>query len=62
MKQLEVIQRSKKFINELGVKQTVFCKNIDIAVVTYYKWCSRQLDLSQSTLMRISDYLSKYGF
>lgn len=54
--------RAKKFINELGVKATIFSKNVGISYMTFYKWQRGELNLSKSTEQRIADYLMKYGF
>ncbi len=55
-------ERAKKFIDELGVKATLFSKNVGISYMTFYKWQKGDLKLSESTEQRISDYLMKYGF
>lgn len=55
-------ERAKKFIDELGVKVSVFSENVGISYISYYKWQKGNLKLSESTENRISDYLSRYGF
>lgn len=57
-----VKERAKYFINELGIPVTVFSRKVGISRVAYVRWQIGDLNLSQQTEKRISDYLSKYGF
>lgn len=54
--------RCKKFTHELGIPVTRFCRSINISTRAYYSWMSDDLKLAESTLKRIDEYLSKYGF
>ena len=54
--------RCKKFTHELGIPVTRFCRSINISTVGYYRWLADDLKLAESTLKRIDEYLSKYGF
>ena len=55
-------ERCARFIDELGVEVTKFCKNIKLARCGYYAWRNGQLELSTATLGRIDSYLKQYGF
>ena len=59
---MEVKERAKNFINELGVPTSKFAKNVGISVSAFNKWQSGELSLCHKRLMEISDYLSKYNF
>lgn len=54
--------RVQKFIDEFDMPITVFCRKIELTPDSYYKWKKGQLNLSEKTLQRISDYITKYGF
>lgn len=54
--------RCKEFISEIGVPTTRFCKNISISVTSYNTWQRDELELAESTLQRIDDYLTQYNF
>lgn len=58
----DVRERTKKFIDELGVPATVFAKKVEISATAYHRWMKDDLKLSELTEQRISDYLLKYGF
>ena len=54
--------RIQRFLTELEIPVTVFCRKIQVTTDSFYKWRKGQLNFSEKTLQRISDYLSKYGF
>ncbi|MCD8116456.1 MAG: hypothetical protein LUE21_04970 [Oscillospiraceae bacterium] len=58
----EVKVRAKNFVDELGLSVTAFCRNANIGRTTYYGWQSGEFVLSDKTLNRIDQYLSKYHF
>ena len=58
----QILKRIDNFTSELGVPNTAFVRNVGISVTTYYKWRKGSLALSNATMQRISDYLSKYNF
>lgn len=55
-------ERCKKFMSELGVPVTNFCKNIGIATCTYYDCLRNKTHLSEERVKFIENYLIKYGF
>lgn len=54
--------RVQNFLNELEMPITVFCKKIEVSPSYFYKWRVGQVNFSEKTLQRISNFLSKYGF
>jgi predicted transcriptional regulator len=59
---MELVKRCCKFIAELGIPITVFCRKINISTQSFYDWKSGKLNLSANTLKRIENYIGKYGF
>lgn len=59
---MTLAQRCKNFLDELGVPTTKFCANIKLSRTALYDWMNGKINLSTSTLARIEEYLSKYGF
>lgn len=55
-------KRCKQMIKELGIPVTAFCRKVNISASAYYAWHRGTMDLSASTLARIEEYLSRYGF
>lgn len=55
-------ERCAQMLRELGTPVTVFCRKVNISRSAYYAWQLDTLDLSNSTLERIDNYLTKYGF
>lgn len=55
-------ERVQKFIDEFDMPITIFCRKIELTPDSYYKWKKGQLNFSEKTIKRISDYLSQYGF
>lgn len=55
-------ERCKNFLNELGVPITKFCLNIKLSRTSLYEWLNGKINLTESTLNRIDEYLKKYGF
>ena len=62
LNQTEIKERTKKFIGELGIPVTSFSKNIGISVSAFNRWQRNDLNLSETTVKRISSYLTKYNF
>ena len=54
--------RILRFLNELQLPKTRFCRGIDISTQALNAWLRDDLRLSESTLKRIDDYLRRYGF
>lgn len=54
--------RIDNFLTELQVPVTKFCKRINLSTQSLYDWRKGKLNLSDSTLKRIDEYLAKYGF
>ncbi len=54
--------RCTRMIEELGIAKTKFADNIGIGRSTYYAWQSGNLNLSETQLTKINNYLNKYGF
>lgn len=59
---VELEKRITKFMAELGIPMTAFCKNIGMSTSTIRKWKKGQVQLSEIRLQRIDEYLRKYGF
>lgn len=59
---MELKDRCRRFLSELGVPVTRFCKNIELSTSSYHDWQRGRYGLSQNTLNRIERYLEKYGF
>lgn len=59
---VELEKRITKFMTELGIPMTAFCKNIGMSTSTIRKWKKGQVQLSETRLQRIDEYLRKYGF
>lgn len=59
---MDIKTRCKKFMDELGVPVTNFCKRIELSPSSYYDWMRDKAKLSDATEKRIDKYLKKYGF
>lgn len=59
---MSLITRCQRFLEELAVPATVFCKKVELSTSSFYRWRNGELNLSDATLERIDGYLSKYGF
>ena len=59
---MSIKERCAKFLSELGVAVTTFCRKVSISTGAYYRWQSGDLNLSAETESRIEQYLDKYGF
>ena len=57
-----LIKRCMRFISELGVPVTTFCKKVEISSSTFYKWVSGDLKLSDKTEQRIKEYIEKFQY
>ena len=60
--QTEVKTRAKKFIRDLGIPTTRFCFNVGISSSAFNRWQRNDLNLSETTVNRISEYLKRYNF
>jgi len=54
--------RILRFLNELQLPKTRFCRGIGISTQALNAWLRDDLNLSENTLKRIDDYLRRYGF
>lgn len=59
---IELKQRLTSFLTALGVPTTAFCRAVGISTSALYKWRKGLLRLSDATLQRIDNNLSRYGF
>lgn len=59
---MQLSERCFKFMRELGVPLSQFCRNINLSTTALRDWKKGRLKLSDSTLARIENYLDKYGF
>lgn len=55
-------ERAAAFLSASGVPITKFCRRLDMATSTYYRWQSGILDLSESRLKSIDSYLNQFGY
>ncbi len=55
-------ERVTAFLNELSISKTAFCRNVKISVSSLWRWQHGEFELSDATLQRIDDYLTKYNF
>lgn len=55
-------ERLNVFLSELEVPITKISLRIKLSPQSLYDWRKGKLKLSDSTLKRLDDYLSKYGF
>ena len=55
-------KRVKDFVRCLDVTITKFCRRVQIAQCTYYRWINNKLDLSDKTLDRIEHHILHYKF
>lgn len=54
--------RIERFLSELGLPKTRFCKGVGISTQALNAWIRGNLKLADSTLTRIDNYLRRYGF
>lgn len=59
---MNLIKRSQKMIDELGVTVTAFCRNIGISPSYFYYVKNGKMELSKEVSDRLTEYLNKYGF
>ena len=59
---MELIDRCQHFLDELGFPATVLSRKIGISSQALYEWRRGNLNLADSTLQRIDEYLKKYNF
>lgn len=55
-------ERVNKFLSELGVPVTVFAKKVNLSARSIYAWRRGDLILSNTSLQRIEQHITKYGF
>ena len=55
-------ERVTAFLDELSITKTAFCRNVKLSVSSLWRWQHGELELSNETLQRIDDYLTKYNF
>jgi len=54
--------RARDFLLCSGVAVTKMCKRLDMATSSYYRWQRGILQLSESRLATIDQYLQQFGF
>ncbi len=59
---MNLITRSQKMIDELGISVTSFCRNIGISTSYFYYVKNGKMELSNEVKERLNNYLTKYGF
>lgn len=59
---MNLAERCFRFMSELGVPTTQFCKRINLSRTALYDWKNGKIKLSDATVARIDEYLKKYGF
>lgn len=59
---MDLRDRCKKFISELNIPVTNFCRNVNIAPSSYYRWQKNEFKLSTKRAESIDQYLQKYNF
>lgn len=59
---MDLEKRCQRFIAELGIPTTQFCKRIDLSRTALYAWYNGNLRLSQDALGRIEKFISRYGY
>ena len=59
---MTLIERTNKFLDELGVTVAAFARRVRLSPQAIYGWRGGRLVLSDASLKRIEDHLSKYGF
>lgn len=55
-------QRCDRFLLAFGTPVTKFCRMVSISCPAYYKARRGELELSDSTINRISSFLNGHGF
>ena len=56
---MELSERCYAYINYVGVPVTEFCRRVDIAPSTFYRWQRQEIELSEQTQARIAAYLDR---
>lgn len=59
---MDLMARSQKMIDELGISITNFCRNIGISTAYFYYVKNGKMDFSDEVAQRLNNYLKKYGF
>lgn len=55
-------KRCQRFLTELEVPLTKFCKKFDICTQTYYRWLKGTQNIKEEKQKEIDEYLKKYNF
>lgn len=58
----ELIERSVKMIDEMGIPVTKFCEKVSVSTSTYYKWKRGELDITQDRMREIDNFLARYNY
>ena len=53
--------RVKKFLDELGLPLTRFAQKTGLTVFSYYKWFNGELKFSDETEQRIDNFLKSFN-
>lgn len=62
MNNQNLLERSQRFIDDLGIPVTKFCLHVQLSTSGYYAWRNGQLKLSSATMERIDNYLKQHNF
>lgn len=54
-------ERSKKFMQEIGLPLSRFSQNVNLSCNAVRKWLNDELNLKPETEKRIDDFLKKYN-
>ncbi len=55
-------ERCKKFLDTFQIPTTKFCRAIGLSTSAYYQWRRCELELSEETSRRVSNYLASHGY
>ncbi len=59
---MDLVNRCTRFLVELGIPVASFSRRVKLSPQSLYDWKKGKLKLADSTLKRIDEYLTKYGF
>ena len=59
VKNMELRERVKAFIDDTGARITTFCKKISISPQYYYQWINNEVEFSSEIANRITTYLNE---
>lgn len=54
--------RVNTFLDELGVPVSAFSVRVNLSASSLYRWLRGDIQFSEKTCLRISAYLTQYGF